>query len=358
MAVLRLLLALVLGTSRTSPWRHPLASWLLARVGASRRAVAPGRRREDQALPQRNASVPTRADPGACIEPAADRREALATEWSYAGPSMRLARTPLARAQAQRLLAAAMSCAASCLPSNDLSEYSATPPASSVDDATGALDPPPSMDAPSGAGAAGAASDSPAPIRPGSGTGGPSGAGGTSGTGGAASNGDGPGAGGAGPPPPGDAGLAPSACAAGELQGENEHCYFFDVTATTWLAARVTCRARGAGWDLASVHSAVDAAFLAEHLAFEAWIGATDILDEGTWTWVDDGQPFWVGDGAGAAFGGAFVNWDGTEPNGGRGSNCARAVPRAADAPNPDARWADLACSQLRGAVCEDFSAP
>jgi hypothetical protein len=252
-----------------------------------------------------------------------------------------------------------MACAASCLPSNELKEYSSAP---SVDDVSGGLEPPPSTGAPSGAGGAGstgAAADSPAPTAPGSGTGGTTGSsGGTGGTGGAA-----PGSGGSGSdagtsPTPGDAGPTPSACAVGELQGPNEHCYFLDAQTATWLTARLTCRARGAGWDLAGVHTAADSAFLAANLTFEAWIGATDILDEGTWIWVDDGEPFWLGDGTGAAVAGAFVNWSSTEPNGARGSNCARAVPRALDDPNSDARWADLACGQLRGAVCEAFPLP
>ena len=160
------------------------------------------------------------------------------------------------------------------------------------------------------------------------------------------------------PTTPGDAG-SPPACAADELEGPNGHCYFFDARTVSWLVARFACLARGTGWDLASVRSATDTTFLADQLAFEAWIGASDGVTEGTWVWVVDGQPFWLGDGAtGSAVAGAYVNWSSTEPNGGANSNCARAVPLPSGSPNPDARWADLACNQARGSICEAFAAP
>jgi len=155
--------------------------------------------------------------------------------------------------------------------------------------------------------------------------------------------------------PPADAApLGP--CAAGEVLGSNEHCYFFDARTVAWDAARDACRARGAGWDLASVRSAADSAFLAEAMTFEAWIGATDADDEGTWIWIADGQNFWLGNGTtGAPVGGAYTNWNATEPNGANTTNCARALP-ASFAPN--AIWADLACTALLGAICEQFPVP
>jgi hypothetical protein len=252
-----------------------------------------------------------------------------------------------------------VSCALSCLPSNDLGEYGTTRTGSSVDPIDTPLDNAPPADTPD----AGGASSSPvvsapdSPVNPGviGGAGGTSGGGGVNGSGGAVPV-----------PSPVDAGTSPAlgdaapppACAIDELQGPNDHCYFFDARTASWSAARSACQARGAGWELVSVRSEADSTFLAEQLAFEAWIGASDAVLEGAWLWVVDGRLFWLGDGSGQAFGGAYVNWSSGEPNGGATSDCARAVPRSPDSSNPDARWADLDCDLLRGAVCEAFPAP
>lgn len=47
------------------------------------------------------------------------------------------------------------------------------------------------------------------------------------------------------------------------------------------------------------------------------WIGATDELVEGDWTWGQNGSTFWSGEGAagaggGSAVNGAYINWGGT----------------------------------------------
>lgn len=160
----------------------------------------------------------------------------------------------------------------------------------------------------------------------------------------------------------GDAGpLLPDAgrCAAGELLGPEQRCYFFDATVATWAAARGACQARGTDWDLVRVRTAEQSAFLGDQLAFEAWIGATDAASEGQWVWVGDISPFWVGNGAtGAPSGGSYTNWGATEPNGATLTNCARALPRSAGNANPDAPWADLDCAVALGAVCESGPLP
>lgn len=144
-----------------------------------------------------------------------------------------------------------------------------------------------------------------------------------------------------------------AACGAGEELGPNGRCYLFALTPATWSAAREACLARGPGWDLASVRSASEAAFLGATLAAEAWIGATDDASEGTWLWVRDGSPFWLGGADGAPPAGVYANWNETEPNGGTATNCARALPTGVVSSSADAPWADLDCAQLRGAVCE-----
>ena len=161
-----------------------------------------------------------------------------------------------------------------------------------------------------------------------------------------------------GPAPPADAGApadaAPdSPCADQELLAANGHCHFIEPALLSWSAARAACQSRGPGWDLASVLSATDGAFLGDTLELEAWIGASDLASEGSWTWAADGRVFWTGGQSGAAVGGAYANWNATEPNGGTTTNCARALPRSFGAAIPDAPWADLDCAQLRGSVCE-----
>jgi hypothetical protein len=149
-----------------------------------------------------------------------------------------------------------------------------------------------------------------------------------------------------------DAGLA-SACAAASL-GPSGNCYLLDATPLSWSDARASCRSRGDGWDLASLRSAQDSAFAAPLLTLDAWIGASDAALEGTWTWTDRGDAFWAGDGTGSALSGAYANWNSNEPNGGEESDCARILPAGtAVSPGLTAPWADLLCSELRGALCE-----
>jgi hypothetical protein len=156
-----------------------------------------------------------------------------------------------------------------------------------------------------------------------------------------------------------DGGLPAALCAADEVLGPDERCYFFDATLTSWATARAACQARGADWDLARVRLAEQSAFLGDTLAFEAWIGATDAASEGQWLWVGDAAPFWIGSGAtGAPNGGAYTNWNATEPNGATATNCARALPRSIAGPTSSAPWADLDCALELGSICESGPIP
>jgi len=156
-----------------------------------------------------------------------------------------------------------------------------------------------------------------------------------------------------------DGGLPAALCAADEVLGPDERCYFFDATLATWATARAACQARGTDWDLARVRLAAQSVFLGETLAFEAWIGATDAANEGQWLWVGDVSPFWIGNGTtGSANGGAYTNWNATEPNGATTTNCARALPRSLAGPTSNAPWADLDCSVTLGVVCESGPIP
>jgi hypothetical protein len=136
-------------------------------------------------------------------------------------------------------------------------------------------------------------------------------------------------------------------CAALESLGPNGNCFVALAALVSWAEARLDCRARGVGWDLASIRSPAVNEFVAGLAGAEAWIGGSDAANEGTWRWVSDGTPFWQGLAAGSAFGGAYANWNPDEPNGGVFSDCMRIVPPVGGS------WADLECDTLRGSVCE-----
>jgi Lectin C-type domain len=150
----------------------------------------------------------------------------------------------------------------------------------------------------------------------------------------------------AGKPPPDAAAARPSRCALEETEGANERCYVRVAAPLTWDAARTNCQQRGFGWDLTSIRSASDSAFVSTLLDDETWVGGSDEEAEETWAWVDDGFQFWRGGGLdGQPLNGAFVNWFDDEPNGASGSDCLRLL--------GDSRWADLECTELRASVCE-----
>jgi hypothetical protein len=145
-----------------------------------------------------------------------------------------------------------------------------------------------------------------------------------------------------------------SGCTEPELLGPNGRCFVLTTTLLSWDDARDECRARGPGWDLASIPSDAVNQFMGELGAGEAWIGASDDDTEGLWVWVGDGTPFWRGDGlTGSAIGSAFENWNSDEPNGRNNSACARLVFTANAAPNPLPAWADLECFELLRSVCD-----
>jgi hypothetical protein len=85
---------------------------------------------------------------------------------------------------------------------------------------------------------------------------------------------------------------APITCAVGWLiWGSN--CYRLFPALVQWSSARSACLAEGLGADLASISSAQENAFVSTFLPAgrDAWLGGTDILVEGDWTW-SDGSPW------------------------------------------------------------------
>lgn len=145
---------------------------------------------------------------------------------------MPLARLPPARAVTPISLALVMSAAASCVPNNELATYRSGE-AGGVDAVGGA--------AATGEDADVGTSDAELPL----------------------SLPD------AAPPPMRNDAAAVSACAADELTGPNGRCHLLVATRLDWGAARSACQARGTGWDLVSVRTAADSAFLGDILTFE-----------------------------------------------------------------------------------------
>jgi hypothetical protein len=134
-------------------------------------------------------------------------------------------------------------------------------------------------------------------------------------------------------------------CSAPAVAGPSGRCYLWGTESASWALARSRCQARGAGWDLMSIRSAADSAFLASWVTAEAWVGADDSDGSELWRWVDDGSEFWEGGGMGSVLNDLYVNWNANEPNGGGGHDCLRIL--------PGALWADLDCGDSRTSVCE-----
>lgn len=104
--------------------------------------------------------------------------------------------------------------------------------------------------------------------------------------------------------------FAPHAAQAGLIWGSNGHEYeIITAEGITWTDARTAALAMGTGWDLATITSAEENAFLISSLLPTSpadrshfWLGATDAALEGTFVWV-----------TGEAF--TYTNWWGGEPN-------------------------------------------
>jgi len=161
------------------------------------------------------------------------------------------------------------------------------------------------------------------------------------GSGGCADAGSG-GSAGESPPIDGGTGAEPgSGCGVDEVRGPNGDCYFADSAESTWSAARTSCQSRGAGWDLVAISDADENALVLSTTGYEAWIGAVDVVSEGSWLWVDDVEPFFE---VGADDSARFTNWAEDEPNDYEDSDCLRILTTGL--------WADWPCDSPLGHVC------
>ncbi|KAL2080305.1 hypothetical protein ACEWY4_024098 [Coilia grayii] len=113
--------------------------------------------------------------------------------------------------------------------------------------------------------------------------------------------------------------------------------YYISRQRKNWNDSRVDCQ--GKGGDLVVINSKEEQLFLA-HKAVRAWIGLTDMDEEGTWKWVD-------GTNVTTAY------WGPGQPNdkgqNGSGQNCALIWDRT----NRLRTWNDEECSKTALWICE-----
>jgi hypothetical protein len=132
-------------------------------------------------------------------------------------------------------------------------------------------------------------------------------------------------------------------CESDALRGPDGNCYFADPTPSTWSEARESCQQRGEGWDLAALHGAAENDFVVALAGYEAWLGGTDLAEEGTWVWVRDGVSFFT---VGAEPTSVFTPWSADEPNDFEDSDCLRVLTTGL--------WADWDCEDgAYGHVCQ-----
>uniref|UniRef100_A0A3Q1GZ54 C-type lectin domain-containing protein n=1 Tax=Anabas testudineus TaxID=64144 RepID=A0A3Q1GZ54_ANATE len=64
-------------------------------------------------------------------------------------------------------------------------------------------------------------------------------------------------------------------------------CYFLSTKTGSWTEGRQDCRTRGA--DLVVIDNSAEVqTFLSGFTSYSAWIGLTDVENEGIWKWIDD----------------------------------------------------------------------
>ncbi|XP_068596910.1 CD209 antigen-like [Brachionichthys hirsutus] len=117
----------------------------------------------------------------------------------------------------------------------------------------------------------------------------------------------------------------------------NAGCYFVSTEKKNWTLSRQDCVANGA--DLIVVNSRDEQAFINRlvNSSQNAWIGLTDMIDEGHWIWVD-GNPV------------TTTYWQAGQPNsyGGK-QDCGELVP----ASSGDGEWNDDGCFAPQIWICE-----
>jgi hypothetical protein len=130
------------------------------------------------------------------------------------------------------------------------------------------------------------------------------------------------------------------------------HCYTFDRTPRTWVAAAVACEALGPTSHLAFVTSSgenVVVSLLGDNGNSQlTWLGGTDGPTEGDWTWLDGGD-FPPSPSPNVY---SFSHWNSGEPNNGNGGTPENCVAIQLGSSNHGG-WDDRVCDIARGSICE-----
>ena len=132
------------------------------------------------------------------------------------------------------------------------------------------------------------------------------------------------------------------ACSAGDASAtDGTHCFALFRTPAIWTDARTACTAL-AGGHLAIITSAAENALVAQLAAgHDTFLGATDMVTEGTWLWVD-GTPL------------SYTNWRLGEPSNGGGAyeeDCLVIE----GSKTPDDTWDDRPCDPSQVATSGSF---
>merc|ERR1712236_31545 len=125
--------------------------------------------------------------------------------------------------------------------------------------------------------------------------------------------------------------ITTAACEDGYTQVESK-CYKVVAGPANYIAAITGCVAEGA--TLATIQSQAEQdGVYALTGDTGAWIGLADVLDEGTFSWVD-----------GAAV--SYTNWRPNQPNNGGGNQHCAWI-------RPDGGWDDVVCGKTNAYVCQ-----
>lgn len=114
--------------------------------------------------------------------------------------------------------------------------------------------------------------------------------------------------------------------------------YLFCDLELEWEEARKACLFLGL--NLVSIETEEQNEFVRGNIQDTSWIGASDSVAEGDWTWAGTGTAFWSG---GQVVGAQFVNWHSGEPDGDN-EDCARI--------KANGEWWDGSCTKEREYVC------